>query len=78
MLIDFFFKFAGKRSSNCELLLECLDQVILGRRKKLSNSRTLAFVKRLGSLALQQEHHMALACLTIIKQMLQVTYNYSV
>ncbi|XP_073996350.1 nucleolar complex protein 3 isoform X2 [Rhodnius prolixus] len=62
----------GKRSSNCELLLECLDQVILGRRKKLSNSRTLAFVKRLGSLALQQEHHMALACLTIIKQMLQL------
>lgn len=62
----------GKRSANCELLLECLDQVILGRRKKLSLSRSLAYVKRLGTLALQQDHHMALACLTIIKQMLQL------
>ncbi|KAK9509652.1 hypothetical protein O3M35_006918 [Rhynocoris fuscipes] len=62
----------GKSRVNCELLLECLEQVIIGRRKKLSQCRTFAFVKRLAMIALHQDHHMALACLTIIKQLLQL------
>uniref|UniRef100_A0A0A9XF28 NOC3-like protein n=3 Tax=Lygus hesperus TaxID=30085 RepID=A0A0A9XF28_LYGHE len=62
----------GKQSICSELLLDCLNVVVLGRRKKLTTSRLLAFVKRLGMMSLCQEHHVALGFLTLIKQLLQL------
>ncbi|KAF6199744.1 hypothetical protein GE061_006042 [Apolygus lucorum] len=62
----------GKQSANSELLLDCLDVVVLGRRKKLTTSRLLAFVKRLGMMSLCLEHHVTLGFLTLIKQLLQL------
>ncbi|XP_014241260.1 nucleolar complex protein 3 homolog [Cimex lectularius] len=60
------------KNENEQLLLQCLDLVILGRRKKLTFSRLLAFIKRLGTISLYQEHHVAIACLTIMRQMFQL------
>ncbi|BES99446.1 Nucleolar complex-associated protein [Nesidiocoris tenuis] len=62
----------GKMSKNGELLLECLDTVVVGRRKKLTTSRLLAFTKRLATISLCQEHHLALSFITLVSQMLKL------
>ncbi|CAH1399034.1 unnamed protein product [Nezara viridula] len=62
---------AGVRGANSQLLIECLEHVILGRRRKLSVARLLAFVKRMSVGSLQNEHHTVLALLNIVKHALQ-------
>ncbi|CAB0013877.1 unnamed protein product [Nesidiocoris tenuis] len=68
----------GKMSKNGELLLECLDTVVVGRRKKLTTSRLLAFTKRLATISLCQEHHLALSFITLVSQMLKKHYHPTV
>ncbi|XP_014278519.2 nucleolar complex protein 3 isoform X2 [Halyomorpha halys] len=62
---------AGVRGANSQLLIDCLEQVILGRRRKLTIARLLAFVKRMSVCSLQNEHHTVLALLNIVKHALQ-------
>ncbi|KAG8240441.1 hypothetical protein J437_LFUL003155 [Ladona fulva] len=63
---------AGKSHQDLPVVLSCLDTVLIRRKKKVSLQRQLAFTKRVGILSLQVLHNGALACLKIIKSMLQI------
>jgi len=64
---------AGHTHNDASIVLRILNNVLINRRKIISNQRLLAFVKRLLTLSLQLLHNGSLGCLGIIKSLLQLS-----
>jgi len=52
-------------------VLKTLIEILIHQRKRTTQTRTIAFVKRMGTLALQSQHNATLGFLGIIKQVMQ-------
>lgn len=63
---------ASKNSGCIVDLIKTLTDALIKRRKKITNKRTLGFVKRLATLSLQLSHDGSLGCLGIIKNIVQL------
>lgn len=55
-----------------EILIKILNQALIHRRKRITQSRLVAFIKRIAILTLQLQHNSALGILGIIKQSMQL------
>lgn len=64
---------AGKNHSDLPIILQTLFAVLVRRRKHMSLGRMLAFVKRLATLSVQLSHHGTVACLGIVKTVMQLS-----
>ncbi|XP_026674168.1 nucleolar complex protein 3 homolog isoform X2 [Ceratina calcarata] len=62
----------GKTHSETEILIKVLVQALILRRKRITQSRLIAFIKRIAILSLQLQHNSALGVLGIIKQTMQL------
>ncbi|XP_012287704.1 nucleolar complex protein 3 homolog [Orussus abietinus] len=62
----------GKSNANMEIVIRILIRVLIDRRKKIIQSRLIAFVKRIATLTLQVQHHGAVAILAVIRTILQL------
>ncbi|XP_053977082.1 nucleolar complex protein 3 homolog isoform X1 [Hylaeus volcanicus] len=62
----------GKTHSEMELLIKILVQVLIHRRKRVTQNRLISFIKRIAIVALQSQHNAALGILGIIKQSMQL------
>ncbi|KRT86469.1 hypothetical protein AMK59_2205, partial [Oryctes borbonicus] len=67
---NLFYVHASKTHKDYQLLLKALSDVLVRRRKKITNKRTIGFVKRIATLSLQLLHNGSLASLALIKQIL--------
>lgn len=63
---------ASKKSEYIIDLITTLSNALIKRRKKITNKRTLGFVKRLATLSLQLSHDGSLGCLSIIRNIMQL------
>lgn len=61
---------ASRTHGDCLLVLKTLSDVLVKRRKKITNKRTIGFVKRMSTLSLQLLHNGSLGILALIKQIL--------
>ncbi|XP_037817854.1 nucleolar complex protein 3 homolog [Lucilia sericata] len=64
---------AGKNHDDFRIILETLDEVLVKRRRNMSQQRLMAFVKRLLTISLNLLHHGTLASLGTIKTTFQLT-----
>uniref|UniRef100_A0A8D8PVP3 Nucleolar complex protein 3 homolog n=1 Tax=Cacopsylla melanoneura TaxID=428564 RepID=A0A8D8PVP3_9HEMI len=63
----------GKTQPDLTIMLDTFQDILIRRRKNLSQAKILAFTKRLGTLALQIHQHGALAVMALVKSVLQLT-----
>ncbi|XP_012260136.2 nucleolar complex protein 3 homolog [Athalia rosae] len=63
---------AGKNHADVLIILQTLVNILVKRRKKISQNRLTAFLKRISILALQLEHNGTLGALSIIKTVMQL------
>ncbi|XP_015119168.1 nucleolar complex protein 3 homolog [Diachasma alloeum] len=66
---------AGKTHDDCYIAINILLQVLINRRKNVSQNRLIAFVKRIMTIALQMQHHGTLGLLGLIKSIMQLDKN---
>lgn len=64
---------AGKNHSDLLIIIRTLVEVLVKRRKSITHHRLLAFIKRIVTLSLQVLHNGSLACLSIVKNVMQLT-----
>ncbi|XP_011184791.1 nucleolar complex protein 3 homolog [Zeugodacus cucurbitae] len=64
---------AGKNHEDYRIILSTLDEVLVKRRRNMSQQRLMAFIKRLLMLSLHLLHHGTLATLGTIKTTFQLT-----
>lgn len=64
---------AGKNHDDLLIILRTLNEVLIKRRKNITQHRLLAFVKRLVTLSLQLLHNGTAGCLGIVKTVMQLT-----
>lgn len=64
---------AGRNHDDFQIILKTLVEVLFKRRKNISQSRMMAFIKRIITLSLQLLSHGTVACLGIIKSVMQAT-----
>lgn len=64
---------AGKNHSDFLVLVRTLTDVLLKRRKQITQLRLLAFTKRIMTLSLQLLHNGTMSCLGLIKSVMQTT-----
>lgn len=62
----------GRTHTESEIVLRTLMQILIHQRKSITQARTIAFVKRISTLALQSQHNTVLGILGIIKQVMQL------
>ncbi|XP_068977769.1 nucleolar complex protein 3 isoform X2 [Bombus flavifrons] len=62
----------GKTHMEMEVLIKILVQALIHRRKRITQRRFVAFIKRIAILALQLQHNSVLGILGIIKQSMQL------
>ncbi|XP_043517823.1 nucleolar complex protein 3 homolog isoform X2 [Frieseomelitta varia] len=62
----------GRTHPEMEILIKILIQALIHRRKRVTQSRLVAFIKRIATLTLQLQHNSALGILGIIKQSMQL------
>ncbi|XP_060825408.1 nucleolar complex protein 3 homolog isoform X1 [Bombus pascuorum] len=62
----------GKTHIEMEVLIKILLQALIHRRKRITQRRFVAFIKRIAILALQLQHNSILGILGIIKQSMQL------
>ncbi|XP_011170713.2 nucleolar complex protein 3 homolog [Solenopsis invicta] len=62
----------GRTHAETETVLQTLLQILIHQRKRITQTRTIAFVKRISTLALQSQHNATLGTLGIIKQVMQL------
>ncbi|XP_018046208.1 PREDICTED: nucleolar complex protein 3 homolog [Atta colombica] len=62
----------GRTHSETETVLQTLLQILIHQRRRITQTRTIAFVKRISTLALQSQHNATLGTLGIIKQVMQL------
>lgn len=63
----------GRTHAESEIVIKTLMQVLIHRRKRITQNRLLAFVKRMSTLALQSQHNAVLGLLCIVKQIMQLS-----
>lgn len=63
---------AGKNHEDVLIVLRTLTNILVKRRKKISQNRLTAFLKRISILALQLEHNGTLGSLAIVKTVMQL------
>lgn len=63
----------GKTQEDINIILDTFQDILIRRRKNLSQQKILAFTKRLGTLSLQNHQHATLAVMALIKSVLQLT-----
>jgi len=54
------------------LAVRALSDMLIKRKKRVSKTRVLAFSKRLATLSLQLQHHGSIACLGLLRQLMNV------
>ncbi|XP_075146122.1 nucleolar complex protein 3 [Haematobia irritans] len=64
---------AGKNHEDFLIILQTLDEVLVKRRRNMSQHRLMAFIKRLLTVSLNLLHHGTLATLGTIKTTFQLT-----
>lgn len=64
---------AGKNHEDVQIILKTLMEVLVKRRKNISQSRLMAFIKRIITLSTQLLSHGTIACLGIVKTVMQAT-----
>lgn len=69
---------AGKNHTDMESIITTLENVLIRRRKNITNLRYLAFLKRLMSLSLQALHNGTLSCLSIVKSAMQMNASLDI
>ncbi|XP_071652136.1 nucleolar complex protein 3 [Temnothorax longispinosus] len=62
----------GRTHAETEIVLQTLLQILIHQRKRITQTRMIAFVKRISTLALQSQHNATLGTLGIIKQVMQL------
>ncbi|EFN82745.1 Nucleolar complex protein 3-like protein [Harpegnathos saltator] len=62
----------GKTHAESEIIQKTLIQVLIHQRKKITQARAVAFVKRISTWALQSQHNVTLGILGIVKQVMQL------
>ncbi|KYN36057.1 Nucleolar complex protein 3 like protein [Trachymyrmex septentrionalis] len=62
----------GRTHSETETVLQTLMQILIHQRRRITQTRMIAFVKRISTLALQSQHNATLGTLGIIKQVMQL------
>ncbi|XP_018357604.1 PREDICTED: nucleolar complex protein 3 homolog [Trachymyrmex cornetzi] len=62
----------GRTHSETETVLQTLLQILIHQRRRITQTRMIAFVKRISTLALQLQHNATLGTLGIIKQVMQL------
>lgn len=62
----------GRTHSETETVLQTLLQILIHQRRRITQARMVAFVKRIGTMALQSQHNATLGILGIIKQVMQL------
>lgn len=65
----------GRSNSDVPIALDCLENMLIKRRKKVSVHRVLAFTKRISTLALQVQHNSTIALLNLIRLLMMVTHS---
>ncbi|XP_015521317.1 nucleolar complex protein 3 homolog isoform X1 [Neodiprion lecontei] len=63
---------AGKNHADLIIILRTLGNILIKKRKNISQNRLIAFLKRISILALQLEHNGTLGILAIIKIVMQL------
>nr|XP_023027455.1 nucleolar complex protein 3 homolog [Leptinotarsa decemlineata] len=63
---------ASRKSDHIPSLLKTLSDALIKRRKKITNKRTIGFVKRIATLSLQMTHDGTLGCLGLIRTIMQL------
>ena len=67
----------GPSNSDVPVALDCLENMLIKRRKKVSIHRVLAFTKRISTLALQVQHNGTIALLNLVRILMMVNiHNY--
>lgn len=69
---------AGKNHPDIVIILKTLNEVLVKRRKNITQHRLLAFIKRIVTLSLQLLHNGTLACLGIVKTVMQLTSSLEI
>lgn len=69
---------AGKNHVDFQIILKTLNEVLVKRRKNISQSRMMAFIKRIVTLSLQLLSNGTIACLGIVKNVMQATSTLDV
>ncbi|XP_076631278.1 nucleolar complex protein 3 isoform X1 [Colletes latitarsis] len=62
----------GKTHPETEILIKTLVQVLIHRRKRITQNRLTAFIKRMAIVTMQSQHNAAISILGIIKQSMQL------
>lgn len=55
------------------IALDCLENMLIKRRKKVSIHRVLAFTKRVSTLALQVQHNSCIGLLSLVRVLMIVS-----
>lgn len=63
---------AGKNHEDTESIIVTLENVLIKRRKNITQQRYLAFLKRLMTLSLQLLHNGSLGCMALVKNAMQL------
>lgn len=62
----------ARNEENCEILIHCLTQALINRRKRVTQARLNSFIKRILTVTLQLQHHGSLGLLGVVKKLLQL------
>lgn len=63
---------AGPSNADIPIALDCLENMLIKRRKKVSVHRVLAFTKRICTLALQVHHNSSISLLSLVRTLMMV------
>lgn len=69
---------AGKTHSDLLIILRTLNEVLIRRRKNITLHRLLAFVKRIITLSMQLLHNGTIACMGIVKTVMQLSSSLEI
>lgn len=69
---------AGKNHDDFQIILKTLNEVLVRRRKNITQSRLMAFIKRIVMLSMQLMNNGTLACLGIVKTVMQLTSSLEI
>ncbi|XP_066263007.1 nucleolar complex protein 3 [Euwallacea similis] len=69
---------SGKTHKNSIIVLKTLIDALIKRRKKITNKRTINFVKKLATFSLQLLHNGSLGCLGLIKTLMQLNRSIDI
>lgn len=62
----------GRTHAETEIVLKILIEILIHQRKRITQTRMVAFVKKISILCLQSQHNATLGFLGIIKQVMQL------